>query len=339
MTLRAIALRLGLMATGLVAGALTLEVGLRCKVAYDNYRVRQAGYATPHGPVSAGQIVKFNENPRLIYDLRPNVDVEFVKVNVKTNAEGFRDSDHPLARPAGVRHRVVTLGDSYMFGWGVDVDKGYVRVAAHNLPDWEFINLGRPGYNAAQEVECFRVYGLKYKPDVVIINYIGNDTQLPFYIQRTPDDLSASFLVDWIFGELSRDGLTMAPTIFLDKEKKQFKYEDDPARVPAKYKDLVGWDAVKRSYAELAQLAKENHFRVVFLCFPHRDDGALPIAQANGFEICDFTPKLVEVMKANNIADFQDSDLCLPKPDTHPSAKMHKLGGDFLSDFLSRKFP
>lgn len=164
----------------------------------DNYRVARAGYVTPHGPVSAGQIVKFNENPRLIYDLRPNVDVEFVNVNVKTNAEGFRDANHPVEWPAGVRHRVVTLGDSYMFGWGVDVDKGYVSVAAHNLPGWEFIDLAL-GYNAAQEVECFRVYGLKYKPDIVIINYIGNDTQLPFYIQRTPDDLSGLFPgeLDW----------------------------------------------------------------------------------------------------------------------------------------------
>lgn len=130
----------------------------------------------------------------------------------------------------------------------------------------------------------------------------------------------------------------MAPTIFLDKDRSNLNV-GSPARVPARYKDLVGWDAVKRSYAELAQLAKENHFKVIFLCFPHRDDGALPIAQAAGFEICDFTPKLVEVMKANNIADFQDSDLCLPKPDTHPSARMHRLGGDFLSDFLRRKFP
>ncbi|MBS2039319.1 SGNH/GDSL hydrolase family protein [bacterium] len=339
MNLRGIALRLGLVAVGLGAGALTLEIGLRCKVAFDNYRVRQAGYVTPKGPVAAGQMVKFNENPRLIYDLRPNIDVEFMSVNVKTNAEGFRDVDHPLERPPGIRHRAVCLGDSYMFGWGVNFEQGYVRVAADQMKDWEFINLGRPGYNAAQEIECFRVYGLKYKPDVVIINYIGNDTQLPFYIQRTPDDMSASFLMDWICGQLSRDGLQMAPTIFLDKEKKQFKYEDDPARVPAKYKDLVGWSAVERSYRELGEMARENHFKVVLLCFPHRDDRVIPFAKADGYEICDFTPKLVEVMKANNIAEYQDSDLCLPKPDTHPAPKLHKLGGDFLAEYLRKSFP
>jgi len=339
MTLRNTALRLGLLAFGVTCACLTLEVGLRCKVAYDNYRVRQAGYVTPRGPVQAGEMVKFNDNNKLVYDLRPNLDVEFMYVNVKTNAEGFRDIDHPLERPPGVRHRAVCLGDSYMFGWGVNVDQGYLSVAGRDLPSWEFLNLGRPGYNAAQEVECFRVYGLKYKPDVVIINFIGNDTQLPFYIQRTPSDLSASFLVDWWYGQLSRDGLFMVPTIFLDKEQKQFKYEDDPARVPDKYKDLVGWSAVERSYKELAQLAEENHFKVVFLCFPHVDQGALAFAKANHFEICDFTPKLIAVMKANHIADFQDSDLCLPKPDTHPSSKMHKLGGEFLASFLRKNFP
>lgn len=318
---------------------LALEVGLRCKVAYDNYRVRKAGYETPKGAVSAGQIVRFNDNPRLVYDLRANIDVEFQHVNVKTNSEGFRDTDHALERPPGVRHRVVCLGDSYMFGWGVDVDKGFVRVAADQLKDWEFINLSRPGYNSAQELECFRVYGLKYKPDLVIINYISNDTQLPFYIQRTPGDLSASFLMDWLFGHLSNDGLQMAPTIFLDKDKKQFKYEDDPARVPAKYKDLVGYSAVERSYRELGALGKQNNFKVVLFCFPHHEERMLPFAKAAGVDICDFTPELEELKKAYNITDYQNSDLTLPKPDNHPSPKLHKLGGDFLAEYLRAHFP
>ena len=331
--------RVCLVLVGLLFGCITLEVGLRGRVVYDNYRVRQAGTTIPHGKVQAGQILLFNESPRLVYDLKPNLDVEFVNVRVQTNAEGFRDSDHPLARPPQVQHRVVTLGDSYMFGWGVDYQQGFIQIAAGLLPQWEFINLARPGYNAAQEVESLKVYGLKYKPDVVIINYIGNDTELPLYIQRDPGDLSASFLLEWLLGRLSRDGLMMTPTIFLDQDKKHFKYEDDPNRVPARYRDLVGWGAVERSYQELSQLAQEHHFQVVFLCFPHVDLRALELAKKNGFVVADFTPNLLQAMRERKTTNFQNSDLSLPPPDTHPSAKFHNLGGTFLAKSLDQRFP
>lgn len=330
-------LRLLLMTVGLLGGALLLEVGLRCRTAYDNYRVQRVDEAKLSGKVLAGQIVKFNSNRKLVYDLRANLDVDFMGVPVKTNAEGFRDSDHPLVTPPGQR-RIIFLGDSNLFGWGVQYDSCYQRVAAQKLPQWDILNMGRPGYNAAQEVECFRVYGLKYKPDVVVVNFISNDTQLPNYIQRSPFDFSASFLVDWAVGRLSRDTL-LPPPPPPGHVSGPYKAEDDPSRVPDQYKDLVGWEAVSRSYQELAELGRQNHFRIVLLAFPMRDEIGIKYAKEAGFEICDFQPTLDKMMKERGLTEIRNSELVLSPQDAHPAASVHEACGRFLADWFQKNFP
>lgn len=314
-----------------------LELGLRCRTAYDNYRVQLADTQKLSGKVMAGQIVKFSGNRKMVYDLRPNLDVEFMGVPVKTNAEGFRDTDHPLVTPAGKR-RILYLGDSNLFGWGVPYESCFEQVAARQLPKWDSMNMGRPGYNAAQEVECFKVYGLKYKPDVVVVNFISNDTQLPNYIQRSPTDTSASFLVDFVVGRLSRDTLLPPPPPPGHKDG-PYKVEEDPSRVPDQYKDLVGWGAVERSYLELAELGKQHRFRIVLLAFPLRDEVGLNYARKAGFEICDSQPCLDKLMQERGVTDLRNSDLVLNPHDAHPNALVHQACGNFLAGWIQKNFP
>ena len=326
--------RLILIVTGLTAGALTLEIGLRLRTAYDRHRVRQADLARPTGKVEAGQIVKFTDNPRLVYDLRPNLEVEFKGVPVKTNAEGFRDSDHPLEKRPGTR-RIVFLGDSNLFAWGVPYESSYVRVAARQLPNWELLNMGRPGYNSAQELECFKVYGAKYRPDVVMINFISNDNQLPSYIQRSPSDLSASFLLDWLDSRLDPAGLTATTPVAPRRSGGIWQLEDDPQRVPAIYRELVGWEAVGRSYLELGRLAREQHFVPVILCFPTFDDRGVNCAREAGFLICDFTPQMRAMHEDPTLRD----KLVVSRKDAHPSALAHEAFGRYLADWIRLKLP
>ncbi len=104
-----IALRLLLMALGLLIGAVVLEAGLRCRTAYDNRRVQLAMGKNPSGEVQMGEIVRFIPNRRLVYGFRPQLEVKFQGEPLQTNKEGFRDGDHPLETPAGKRR--VRQGD------------------------------------------------------------------------------------------------------------------------------------------------------------------------------------------------------------------------------------
>ena len=46
----------------------------------------------------------------------------------------------------------------------------------------ETLNFGVPGYNATQEAEVLAVRIAPFAPDVVVVGYVGNDDQMPSFI-------------------------------------------------------------------------------------------------------------------------------------------------------------
>ncbi|MBN9414433.1 MAG: SGNH/GDSL hydrolase family protein [Candidatus Eremiobacteraeota bacterium] len=330
-----IAVRLTMVAFGLLLGALLLEVGLRMRTAFDNHRVQVAQTQKPTGAVQMGEIVRFIPNRRLVYGFRPELDVSFQGQPLRTNREGFRDLDHQIPKPLGKR-RVLFLGDSILFGWCLPVESRYSDVLARLRPDWEVLNMGLPGYNAAQEIECLRVYGLPYQPDLVVINVVGNDAQMPNFIQRSPTDPGYSFLLDWFRGRLSRETLLppqMQPgwvpgKVFLD---------DDPTRVPEAYREMVGWEAVRRAYRELAELGRVHHFQTACLAFPGTIGPAEIYCREAAIPYWDFQPVTDRIMKERNIQDFSGSSLAISPTDGHPGALLNQACGEFLAEKIARR--
>jgi len=99
---------------------------------------------------------------------------------VAINAKGLRDRDYPWHKPAGVK-RIVVLGDSYVWGYGVDQDAIFTEVLERSLgkhdPQWEVINTGVSGWGTDQEYLYLREEGFRFSPDIVVVAYfIGNDT-------------------------------------------------------------------------------------------------------------------------------------------------------------------
>ena len=77
-------------------------------------------------------------------------------VRYATNSFGFRDPPRTVARASDVR-RLLFLGDSYTFGWGVDRDESFVgRLDSDSLEAW---NLGVPGYAFDQAVISYEKVG------------------------------------------------------------------------------------------------------------------------------------------------------------------------------------
>lgn len=329
-----IARRLLMMALGLSLGALVVEVGLRARTAYDNHRVQLALGKNPTGKVQMGEIVRFLPQRRLVYGFRPDLQVTFQGQPLQTNHEGFRDSRHSLQKPDG-KKRVLFLGDSVLFGWSLPLKARFTDVLASRRPDLDVMNMGIPGYSAAQEIECLRTYGLKYKPDVVVINIIGNDHQLPNFIQRSPADLRSSFLLDWVRGRLSRDTL-LPPQMQPGWVEGKVFLDEDPARVPSQYSDLVGWEAVRRAYAELAELSRQHHFQAVCFAFPGTIKPVEIYCRESGIAYWDFQPVTEGIMKERNIPDFGGSVLAISPSDGHPGDILNKAGGEYLAEKLPR---
>lgn len=167
--------RLGLrLAVPVLALALALALGEAIfHVVPNRYRelVPARGANSYHGP-----------GTEYVYEgalLGPRVPVKNV---FHWNKAGWHDADHELEKPAGTA-RIVVLGDSYVEGVQVALDELYHRrlekgLAARSNRPVEAIGLGWAGWGQAQELECLRTTGLRYRPDLVVLEFLpGNDVR------------------------------------------------------------------------------------------------------------------------------------------------------------------
>ena len=106
-------------------------------------------------------------------------------VPVKINRAGLSDREFTLEKPAET-FRILVLGDSITFGWGVEQDKTFCKLLEKKLngdpppggpPHYEVINTGVGNYNTSQEVAYFLERGRLYKPDMVLLAFFINDAE------------------------------------------------------------------------------------------------------------------------------------------------------------------
>ena len=169
--------------------------------------------------------------------------------------------------------RLVGLGDSVMFGWGVDDGLDYLSVLERRLNErepktaWEVVNTAVPGYNTVMEVETLKRRGLAYAPDIVILGYCVNDLSLPQFVEAEPDvfSLRRSFLGDFVRERLARPG--SATRRGGGEAAGDDPFADEARPVPDRYRDMVGLVAFSRAATELQALGQEHGFDVVVLFF------------------------------------------------------------------------
>ncbi len=98
-----------------------------------------------------------------------------IDYRVRINSSGWRDPERTIAPRAGVR-RVVLLGDSVAWGWGVDDGERFSDLLEQRLgAEIEVLNLAVPGYGTDQEYWTLLETGFAYAPDAVMLCLVYND--------------------------------------------------------------------------------------------------------------------------------------------------------------------
>lgn len=113
--------------------------------------------------------------------------------SVSTDDNGLRPPHHGVEKSDGV-FRVMTLGCSTTYGWGVDDDETYPYVLEQLLHDAgktkvEVINGGQPGYTSFQGLWLWEKALAAYKPDLVLLGFVVQDARKAAY-----SDLSQAIL-------------------------------------------------------------------------------------------------------------------------------------------------
>ncbi len=160
------------------AGALVLGFGLAAGAA--EILARMAGVQVDFDP---GGVVAVDE-PGLVYTLRPGWRGTSFGEEVRANSLGARG---PEPGPHGPR-RIVFVGDSYTFGYGVPEPWTYPRRFERALRargvDAEVINLSVPGCNALQAAASLAARIDRLRPACVIYGAVANDEMLPLLERR-----------------------------------------------------------------------------------------------------------------------------------------------------------
>lgn len=232
-----------------------------------------------------------------LYELRPGAEGRLSETGdalYRINEDGFRDARHARPKPDGV-FRVVVMGDSISFGYGVEETEAYPQVLEALLaervsePAIEIVNLGVGGYNAYNEAALLEGVGVGYEPDLVLVQFCINDLNDPTVHFDAQTRLAFSSIPDAAFPDPSlRRASEHAPSgllrwcrvsklcaashdVWLAANEPEF---DDRALRDAtsfiESADRPEWDWLEGRYVEMAQVARAHGAGFAILAFPYR---------------------------------------------------------------------
>ena len=122
-------------------------------------------------------------NPYLLFEYAPGVRYE-QGVEVRINSLGLRGAEPVIPSPDGVR-RILTTGDSSVFGFGVSEEAVFSSVAADQLGEGiEAINAAIPGYSSYQSINLLRLRAMQTEPDLMVIGNLWSDNNFDSFVDR-----------------------------------------------------------------------------------------------------------------------------------------------------------
>lgn len=129
-----------------------------------------------------GQIVRILEqDPVLFWRQKANLSVIFQNTRVQTNSLGLRNRNFELKKDKNTL-RIVCLGASPTFGWGVEAEDAYpyqleklLREKYKPQSQIEVINAGVIGYTSYQGSIFLKKEIVNFLPDVITVPFVIND--------------------------------------------------------------------------------------------------------------------------------------------------------------------
>jgi hypothetical protein len=276
------------------------------------------GALNAENPQSMHDVVNPHPDDKLIYDLKPNLDISFVNVPVKTNSCGIRGPERPIAKPNNT-YRIALLGDSFAFGWGLKFEDTFGQVIENNLnrvfsggPHFEVLNFGVPGYSTFQEVSLLKFKGLDFQPDAVVVFLHENDFDLPFYVRDiyNPGKLMSGFKLASIAENAISPDLA------------QHRLE------------IKGYDP-NTALRELSDLSRQNGFTIFLAINPRKAwrktlKKLKVLGERDNIELMDIGDDFEQLVTRHG---YTDEQLTLHN-DPHPTALRARIYGDLMTPYL-----
>jgi lysophospholipase L1-like esterase len=265
---------------------------------------------------------------QLIFRHKPSWETRYGDVLVSYNERGLRD--RPILQKGEDEYRVLALGDSVTFGWGVDQNKTFAARLEPLLQGRlhrpvRVINSGVGGYNTVQEVTYFKQEGITLQPDLVMLTYVGNDieenkgpfdpwTASSLWGKPLPDTLKTILGKLWLY--------RLAHHTYRYSALNQLKVQSSNS-----LENGEGWRRSMSALSELVAMCEERKFPlIVFFKRSPGEYGSLFDAvrqSAHGAPVKDMGPWYEGV---------DESSLVNSKIDGHPNAEGHRVMAEHMAE-------
>lgn len=267
--------------------------------------------------VTLRSIIQPHPSDMIMYELIPNMQIQFQGVPVSINSCGMRGPQRAVKKPENV-YRIALLGDSFAFGWGVEYRESFAAVIEDKLNSLltgsgrvEVLNFGIPGYSTFQEVALFEERALDFEPDAVLVFFVENDFGLPFYIR----DLQGS--------DFFHTSTAFARSLLKRDQSEEYK----------KRREFINQIDASRALARLSDLAAQSDIPLYLTINPNKKAGAVKEKlwvldkKQHGISLIELRKPLLRYVK---LMKLDPARLSLPD-DPHPSPLKHRLLGQLLA--------
>ena len=265
-------------------------------------------------------------NPRIGHVHHPNSEAVLMDAHVRINSAGFRDDEMALERSE--RRRMIFLGDSLTFGWGVEKEQTFehrLEQALDAQHPTEILNFAAGNYNTTQQVEVFFEKGPAYRPDDVVVFYFINDAE-PMPVKSRYEWLGASRLISFYWSRAKALIGRLSPSAGFQAYYRDLYRDDQP-----------GWISTRDSFRRLAEYCQRERIRLRVVILPElhelvdypftREHGLVNEHVASlGVPVLDLAPRFGQVT--------EPQALWVALDDAHPNAKAHALIAEYSLPFL-----
>lgn len=265
----------------------------------------------------ARYIKRQSANPAIGHEHTPNSRAHLMGADVAISSQGLRDREFPLAPPAGGK-RILMLGDSLAFGWGVPGERTYSKrleaLLRHAGYDAEVINTGVGNYNTEMQVAYFFERGHQFKPQYVVLNYFINDAE------PTPRYGTTGFLA-----QHSRAYVYFASRVDAALRQLSMAGKADWRGYYGSLYSPEGIGRVRAAVERLAHYCRTHGIKLYIANYPElRNPREYPFPQVDAaIEKIAAGVGVPYVPMLPAVRDLEPSSLWVTRPDPHPSVLAH----------------
>ena len=273
---------------------------------------------------------------------------------IKINSHGLRDYEYPYEKADGV-FRVLVLGGSLAFAYGIDVDDGFAKVLERrfnaienkNYNKIEVINSAHVSFDTADEFNYLRLYGLRYSPDLLIVSTNSTDftTQsVRRVIHGGVDSAPGSIwlrlhIPGWVKRIIRKSHLYAA--VVNGFAELRYKWKGQPDTFMPEEEKIKTLGVTKDNFDRIVSLASNNKLPVCFITVPQ----LIEVTSKTYDTPPEFHQQIRDIEKEGMVfhVDAMESfinypsapiDLFAVNDPSHPNAIGHGLIADLLYDQL-----